>query len=147
MIATLLLAVSLLLVDASPAHGDWVVDDSGSCVRLWTPRSLWRGPIAIANAPLMWVRGAAGAAQLALSPEYAPGNLPLKIATTPFLLVTGSVVGAVQGAISCLGGFADTGTGGYFALLPDSWVELSVAPIPPLHAPTPPPQADPCGRS
>lgn len=141
--------IALILAVPRPGSAIYRMETSGECMHHWDRASLKRGPLEIANAPLLPFRAGAGGASAAIDPEFADGSISWRIVGTVFLTATGLVVGAVQGAISAGAGLADTLTGGYFELLPDAWAEFSLAPVRFLDPPPPTAlfgSADRCGR-
>ncbi|MDJ0848726.1 MAG: hypothetical protein QNK04_10135 [Myxococcota bacterium] len=117
--ATFLAALALpaLLASPPPAGADrWVRDEEGLCHREWTPRSLARGPIAMANGLLLPFRSfyggfTAGWQGAVLSP-------------------LGLFVGLAEG-FGWLGiGAAELATGGAFGLAPEGAVhQIEVGPV------------------
>ena len=142
-----LMIVAALIARASVAHCAWMVSADGKCVRQWAPSDLLRGPVAIANGPVLPVRTTIAGA------EYAWNKTEWRWWYT---VVLGSAVmgasaaaGLVEGLWWMGTGTADTLTGGYFALAPERAVERSVKPeLSTAIAGTPPaPTEDPCGRT
>ena len=120
---------------AATARAEWVVNQDGQCVRQWTPRSLWRGPETMVDAPLVPIRfvegGIAEAAECSAD-ECGPTKRAL-------LGSAGVVLGAASGSFAAftnfLTGFGETVTGGTvefsepdaerFTLWPTRFVALS----------------------
>src|SRR5437762_6638511 len=110
-----LVRVSVLLMVvlwASGALAAWVVNETGECVRTWTPASLARGPAAMLNAPLLPFRSAAGGFLVARDDRQQ--GLQRKILLAPLLTLGGGAMGLVESGIWLGAGLADTATGGYF---------------------------------
>jgi hypothetical protein len=124
----LLLVLSLLALSASAARAEWVVDAEGKCVRIWTPASLARGPLAIADAPLVPARYLAGGIdELGDPPDPAWSKVErggFAAGYVPLAGVTG--FGAMLSSIGF--GLMDTLTGGYFELTPDDPQRFTVQP-------------------
>jgi hypothetical protein len=99
---------------------------------LWTPASLLRGPTAIANAPLVPFRTAAGGTRVALDDPVE--GTKRKVLLVPLLAVAGGGMGLVDAGVWLAAGLADTVTGGWFALAPEQATHFSVAPITPHFA-------------
>lgn len=139
--------VAVLCARAGVAHCAWTVDAGGACVRKWAPSDLLRGPVAIVNAPLRPVRGAAGAA------EYAWNKSEWRWWYTVVLgsAVTGvgAAAGLVEGVWWVGTGLADTLTGGYFEITPEGALDRSVRPelSTVIAGSAPAPTEDRCGRS
>ena len=98
----------------------------------WTPASLLRGPTAIANAPLVPFRTAAGGTRVALD-DPAEGT-KRKVLLVPLLAVAGGGMGLVDAGVWLVAGLADTVTGGYFGLAPEQATHFSVEPMTPRFA-------------
>ena len=98
----------------------------------WTPASLLRGPTAIANAPLVPFRTAAGGTRVALDDPVE--GTKRKVLLVPLLAVAGGGMGLVDAGVWLVAGLADTVTGGWFALAPEQATHLSVEPITPRFA-------------
>jgi hypothetical protein len=140
----LLLVVSIGL--AAPAGAAWVVDEHGACVEQWRSGDLLRGPIAIANAPLVPFRSAVGGWQLARD-DQTPG-LQRKVMLPAMLTLGGGLMGVGESVLWLVSGLADTLTGGVFAIAPDEATTLSASPRRPSVIADPRgPATDPCGRA
>jgi hypothetical protein len=140
----LVLVVSILCAHAT--HAAWVVDERGACVEEWRSGDLLRGPMAIANVPLVPFRSAVGGWQLARE-DKTPG-LQRKFMLPAMLTLGGGVMGTAEAVLWLGTGLADTLTGGAFSIAPDEATTLSVSPRrPTLIADTRPPATDPCGRA
>jgi hypothetical protein len=126
-----LVALVFGLYAAAAAHGAWVVNEEGECVREWTPASLGRGPAAMLNAPLLPFRSAAGGVQLAASDRTPKPGLPRRILLPPLLAVAGGGMGLVESGIWLGTGLVDTLSGGYLEVAPDEATHLGVGPVTP----------------
>jgi hypothetical protein len=118
----LVLLASLLALPASLARAE---ADSAP----WTSASLLRGPTAMANAPLVPFRSAAGGAHVALDDPVA--GVKRRIILVPALTLGGGAMGLVDAGLWLVAGLADTFTGGYFALAPEPATHFSLDPIRP----------------
>lgn len=142
-----LLVGAALLARASVAQCAWTVSADGTCVQEWAPSDLLRGPVAIANGPLLPVRTAIGGA------EYAWNKTEWRWWYTVVLgsAVTGvsAAAGLVEGLWWVGTGTADLLTGGYFNIAPERATDRSVQPeLSTVIARTPPaPTEDRCGRT
>lgn len=112
-----------------PAQCESVADDESLSAWIAAEPSPWRGPREIASSLILPLRGITGAVVVVRDPEFVPGNLPLRVLVTPFMLMTGAMVGGIEAAIGVGGGLVDTFSGGYLRLLSDSWSEFDTAPI------------------
>src|SRR2546429_9818033 len=124
-----LVRVSVLLMVvlwASGALAAWVVNETGECVRAWTPASLVRGPAAMLNAPLLPLRSAVGGVLVARD-DRSPG-MKGKILLPPMLAVVGGAIGLVESAVWLGSGLTDTATGGDFEVAPEEATRLRVEP-------------------
>jgi len=143
--ASLLVTVVLW---ASGARAAWVVNETGECVRAWTPASLGRGPAAMLNAPLLPLRSAVGGVLVARD-DRSPG-MKGKILLPPMLAVVGGAIGLVESAVWLGSGLTDTATGGYFEIAPEEATRLGVEPVRPPFLPDARrplrESADRCGR-
>ena len=141
-----LMVGAALIAQASVAHCAWTVDADGACVRKWAPSDLLRGPVAIANAPLLPVRTMVGGAEYAWNKQewWWWHTVVLGSAVTG---VSGAA-GVVEGVWWAGTGVADVLTGGYFEIAPERATQRSVQPeLSAVIAGTPPtPTEDRCGR-
>jgi len=126
--------------------GRWVVNQHGECVHEWTPSSLARGPLAIANALTFPVRQLVGGGQAAA--ENSARSAGEKVLLVPMT----SLLGLGTGFVACLfvtgQGLVDLVTGGALDIVSDESASPSLAPMTPpfLETPKPAPTTDPCGR-
>ena len=115
----LLLAALLSMVSSGTARAEWKVDEEGKCVRTWTPASLARGPMAIADAPLVPARYIAGGIDELGDPPDPAWNKVERVGFAAGYVPLAGVTG-FGAMLSSLGfGLMDTLTGGYFELTPD----------------------------
>jgi hypothetical protein len=112
---------ALAVVFAAPASG---AD--------WTAASLLRGPTAIANAPLVPFRTAAGGTRVALDDPVE--GTRRRVLLVPLLTVAGGGMGLVDAGVWLAAGLADTLTGGWFALAPEQATHFSVDAMTPRFA-------------
>jgi hypothetical protein len=140
-------AALLVLLGASGARADWVLNENGECVRRWSPASLGRGPAAIVNAPLLPFRTGVGGVMLASTDRTPNPGWVRRISLPPLLAVAGGGMGLVEAVIWLGTGLADTVTGGYFEVAPDEATRLAIAPLAPAFSDTRPAPAARCGRT
>lgn len=152
-ILPLLFGWALAAAMVTTARAAWVVDAEGKCVSEWTAASLARGPLAIADAPLVPARYLAGGIEELGGPLDPAWNRVERVGFTagyvPLVGITG--FGA---ALTATGfGLMDTLTAGYFELTPDNPSRFTLQPEKlGVLSPDPYPgtrdelRLDPCGR-
>jgi len=137
-----MICAAIALLAASTARAA----TADECNPEWTAASLARGPVAIANAPLVPFRSAAGGIQLVAAGTES--TVHGQIIMSPVVAVGGVVTGLAEMVIWMGTGLADTLTGGYFRLAPEEATHFSVSPMVPAFAPESkrPKVTDPCRR-
>jgi hypothetical protein len=143
--AGLLVAVLLLSAEVAVA-ARWAVDAHGNCVHEWTPSSIARGPLAMANGLTFPGRQLVGGGQAAQGePSRSTGE---RILLVPMLALLGFGSGSIEGLFVMSVGMTDFLTGGAFDLVPDESADVSLAPMTPtfLAGLKQTPTTDPCGR-
>jgi hypothetical protein len=137
----------VLALSSAAAHGAWVMNPEGECVREWTPASLARGPAAMLNAPLVPFRSAAGGVLLASSDRTPRPGLPRRILLPPLLAVVGGGMGLLESGIWLGTGLVDTVSGGYLEVAPEEATHLAVAPLAPAFTDSRPKAEPRCAAS
>jgi len=145
------LSGACLVASVTCVSAAWVVDAQGNCVRAWDPKALENGPSAVADAPLVPVRYAAGGVQ-----ELREPGLPGYTGDSAFfrtIYVPLTFASSMQDAMTRITfGVADTVTGGYFHLTGDDPDTFTVHPTPlgvlgaVESSPLDPRPLDACGR-
>jgi hypothetical protein len=97
--------VALLLWAGSARADRWVRDDEGLCRREWTPASLARGPIAMANGLILPFRSLAGG---------LTGGVPAALASP-----VGMVLGLAEGVSWIAVGTLEIASGGAVGFAPE----------------------------
>lgn len=111
------LLLALSLSPSAAGADEWVVDDTGQCVRNWTPRSLARGPIAMTNGILLPFRSLAGG--------FTDGVVGAVMSPIGFF------VGLGEGVIWLTTGVFELLSGGAVGLAPEGVVtDVLFAPVP-----------------
>jgi len=145
-ISAVLLVVALCASANLAVAGQWVVDAQGDCVQQWTPSSLGRGQLAMANALTFPVRQLVGGGQAGADDSVK--SIGAKVLLVPTLALLGLGTGTAECVIVMSQGIADFVTGGALDLVSDESADVSLAPMTPrfLSTPPTPPKTDPCGR-
>jgi len=125
-------AHSLFLVGfliSSPAVAEWVVNDQGQCVNVWTPESLLRGPKAMLDAPLVPIRFfLGGAVEAAACPDAKCGTLKKGFLGAAGIMI-GTVFGTFHGLADAVGGLTDLLSGGTLEWTADDPTRFTLHPI------------------
>ena len=114
----LVLTLALIAVAVAPASAEWVVNADGRCVEVWSADALERGPLAIADSPLVPVRYAGGAVEELREPSepgYSGDSNVLRALYTPLAAVTALQDSFARATL----GVMDVLTGGFFDLAGD----------------------------
>jgi len=136
--------LALVALAAPPARAAWERDAQGRCVRVWTPASLGRGPLAMVDAFTAPPRTAVGATRF-LADDPTPRSGVATVVLYPVMGTAGFVAGFIDTGVWLGTGLVDTLTGGYFAVAPEEATVPSFAPLRPVFMTnTPAPQPDPC---
>ena len=111
------------------ASAEWVVDERGQCVRVWTWASLFKGPEAMLDSPLVPIRFALGGIVEAVEcPDEECGVFRKTLLGTGGVML-GLVFGTFNGFFDAVSGFSDTLTAGHLGWSADDPTRLSLWPI------------------
>jgi hypothetical protein len=125
------MAILLICMFASSALAEWVVNDKGECVRVWTPEAILQGPTAIINGPFLPIRSATAAVIVPIDVGCKDfGDCLEMTGATTLFIITWPIMGTIEGMTWVVTGIADTLTGGYFDISPEDATKFSLAPLP-----------------